>query len=154
MKTFIIALILALIIVLSAVWAAQAKAYTPEDILTEVNKSHSTPLVMNSELSKAAQDKANLLISCGCFAHTVNSKRFFSHIQDYKISYKNAGENLALGFSNVFNLNRAWLNSPSHRANLLGPYTETGIAVAKGMYQGRETTFVVQLFITPLTKQQ
>jgi uncharacterized protein YkwD len=152
MKTFITALILGLIIVLSAVWAAQAQAYTAEDILTAINKSRSTPLVMNPELTRAAQDKANLLISCGCFAHTVNGKRFYSVIQDHRISYLNAGENLALGFGNILDLNTAWLNSPSHRANILGSYTETGIAVAKGMYQGRETIFVVQLFITPLTK--
>ena len=153
MKTFITAVILALIIVLSAAWAAQTQAsYTPEDIFTVVNKNRPKPLIMNSELSRAAQDKANMLISCGCFSHTINGKQFFSVIQDHKISYLNAGENLALGFDNTDDLNTAWMNSPTHRANILFPYTETGIAVAKGMYQGKETIFVVQLFITPLTK--
>jgi uncharacterized protein YkwD len=137
---------------LGLLFPLQVHAYTPEDILTVVNKSRSTPLVMNPELSKAAQDKANLLLACKCFSHTVNDKRFFSHIQDHNIPYWIAGENLALGFSNVFELNQAWLNSPTHRANILAPYTETGIAVSKGMYQGEETTYVVQLFILPLTK--
>jgi uncharacterized protein YkwD len=128
----------------------KAHAYTPDDVLTVINADRATPLVMNPELSKAAQDKANALIACQCFSHTVNGKRFYSAIQDHKLSYWNAGENLAEGFSSVADLNNAWLSSPSHRANILFPYTQTGIAVARGMYKGKETTFVVQLFITPL----
>jgi hypothetical protein len=41
------------------------------------------------------------------------------------------------------------MNSPTHRANILnGNFTEIGIATAKGVYQGRETVFVVQMFGT------
>jgi len=46
-------------------------------------------------------------------------------------------------------LNRAWLDSPSHRANLLNSnYKDVGIAILKGDFQGNETTVVVQLFGT------
>jgi uncharacterized protein YkwD len=141
-----------LLLALGLLFPLHAHAYTPDEILTVVNSDRSTPLVMNTELSRAAQDKANLLVTCSCFAHTINSKPFFSVIQDHNIPYLNAGENLAEGFDRVDDLNAAWMNSPGHRANILSPYTQTGIAIAKGMYQGKETTFVVQLFIRPLTK--
>jgi uncharacterized protein YkwD len=153
MKTFLSALFTAVLIMAGTLWATSAHAYTPEDVLAAVNSDRPTPLTINPELSKAAQDKANQLISCGCFAHTINGKRFYSVIQAHKIEYQSAGENLALGFDNLADLNAAWLNSPSHRANILAPYTETGIAVSKGMYQGKEVTFVIQLFITPLTSR-
>jgi uncharacterized protein YkwD len=131
----------------------KAKAYSPEEVLASVNKHRSTaataPLVMNVELSKAAQDKAHMLISCGCFTHTPNGKRFFTHIEDHKIAYWNAGENLGLGFKDTDDLTKAWLASPTHKANMLGFYTQTGIAVMAGTYQGREAIYVVQLFIIP-----
>ncbi|MFQ5541147.1 MAG: CAP domain-containing protein, partial [Candidatus Paceibacteria bacterium] len=45
---------------------------------------------------------------------------------------------------------RAWMDSPSHRANILNEhFTEIGIATAEGVYQGRQTTFVVQMFGAP-----
>jgi hypothetical protein len=45
---------------------------------------------------------------------------------------------------------QAWMNSPTHRANLLNQhFTEIGIATAVGTYEGHSTTFVVQEFGTP-----
>jgi hypothetical protein len=46
------------------------------------------------------------------------------------------------------------MNSPAHRANIVKPqYTEIGIGVASGIYQGRPATFVVQFFGTPAVAQ-
>jgi hypothetical protein len=61
------------------------------------------------------------------------------------------GENLALGdFGTDEALLTAWMNSPGHRANILNPnYTEIGIAVGKGMYEGRNTWLAVQSFGMP-----
>ena len=71
---------------------------------------------------------------------------------NYQFSY--AGENLAVFFGDSEDVVDAWLNSPSHRANLLNQqFTEIGIAVAEGTYQGQETTFIVQLFGTPAVAQ-
>jgi hypothetical protein len=42
------------------------------------------------------------------------------------------------------------MNSPTHRANILdGHFTEIGIATAQGVYEGRITTFIVEMFGTP-----
>ncbi|KAJ1645714.1 hypothetical protein J3B02_000192 [Coemansia erecta] len=45
--------------------------------------------------------------------------------------YSTAGENLGTGFDDVDSLTTAWMNSPGHRANILGQgYTVCGGAVA------------------------
>jgi hypothetical protein len=70
----------------------------------------------------------------------------------YDFTY--AGENLAVNFGDSIDVNRAWMNSPLHRANILnGHFTEIGIATAEGIYEGRPTIFVVQLFGKPAVKK-
>lgn len=109
-------------------------------------------LTINPVLTEAAQLKANDMAAKGYFAHTspegVDPWHWFDEV-GYEYSY--AGENLAVDFNDSSAVNTAWMNSPTHRANLLDQhYTEIGIATAEGFYQGRPTTFVVQAFGTPL----
>ena len=55
-----------------------------------------------------------------------------------------------MNFEDSRDVSEAWMNSPSHRANIeKGTYTHIGIAVAKGEYKGKEAIFVVQFFATP-----
>ncbi len=62
-----------------------------------------------------------------------------------------AGENLAIDFTESQDVENAWLNSPAHRANILDSrFTEIGIAVKDGIYQGQPTTYVVQMFGKPV----
>lgn len=109
------------------------------------------PLAENSLLQQAAQLKANNMAQDDYFAHTSPSGKdpwYWFEQAGYSFSY--AGENLAVYFSDSDAVNTAWMNSPEHRANLLDPkYTQIGIATAYGLYQGVETTFVVQEFGTP-----
>ena len=42
-----------------------------------------------------------------------------------------AAENVAYGY-NVTSVVDAWMNSPGHRANILGDFTHIGVGVAKG----------------------
>jgi hypothetical protein len=61
--------------------------------------------------------------------------------------YTYAGENLAVNFTDSKDVENAWMASPTHHANLVKPqYTQVGIGVAQGRYQGKEATFVVQFF--------
>jgi len=70
-------------------------------------------------------------------------------------SYKKAGENLAVNFKDSDDVVRAWMNSPTHKANIVKEgYTEIGIGIAEGVYQGKKATFVVQLFAAPQDVQQ
>jgi chromosome segregation ATPase len=63
------------------------------------------------------------------------------------------GENLALGnFLNDQELVQGWMDSPGHRANILHQqYTELGVAVLQGTYQGETTWIAVQHFGKPLS---
>ena len=46
----------------------------------------------------------------------------------------------------------AWMNSPTHRENILNSnYEEIGIGVVEGNLAGVDTTIIVQFFGTPLT---
>jgi uncharacterized protein YkwD len=109
-------------------------------------------LTLSPALTKAAQLKANDMAQKSYFAHVspdgTEPWHWFEEA-GYKFAY--AGENLAIDFSDSDAVNKAWMNSPTHRANILEQnYTEIGIATAEGVYQGRPTTFVVQEFGRPL----
>ncbi len=108
-------------------------------------------LTINPTLVEAAQAKADDMAAKSYFAHKspegLDSWHWF---KEAGYDFQHAGENLAVDFSDSADVERAWMNSPSHRDNILnGKYTEIGIATASGYYQGRPTTFVVQMFGTP-----
>jgi hypothetical protein len=63
--------------------------------------------------------------------------------------FVHAGENLAVYFTDSGEVVNAWMNSPTHRANIVGSqYREIGVGTARGTYDGFETVFVVQMFGT------
>lgn len=108
-------------------------------------------LTINETLVKAAQAKADDMAEKGYFAHTTPDGKEpwdFMHEAGYVFTY--AGENLAVNFGDSEDVVQAWMNSPTHRANILnGKFTEIGIATAVGEYRGQKTVFVVQMFGTP-----
>ena len=108
-------------------------------------------LAVNDKLTAAAQAKANDMATKGYFSHNgPDGREPWVWIRDAGYDYQYAGENLAIQFSDSIAVERAWLASPSHRANLLNEqFSEIGIATAYGTYQGQPTTFVVQMFGTP-----
>lgn len=108
-------------------------------------------LTMDPTLVAVAQAKANDMASKGYFSHIspegLDPWHWFKTI-GYEYSF--AGENLAIDFSDSGAVERAWMNSPTHRDNILNSkFTKIGIATAQGTYQGRTTTFVVQVFAQP-----
>ena len=104
-------------------------------------------------LEVAAQQKADDMAKNGYFAHTSPSgitPWYWFQKAGYKFAY--AGENLAINFSDSKDIINAWMNSPLHRENILNShFTEIGIGIARGMYQGQEAVFVAQLFGEPLS---
>jgi len=109
----------------------------------------------NSKLDQAAQLKAENMAQNNYFDHTSPggiSPWFWFAQAGYK--YKYAGENLAIGFYESEEVYNAWLNSPSHRANITNPnYTEVGTAVLKGFGQNNSVV-VVQEFGSQLPAKQ
>ncbi len=110
-------------------------------------------LAVSPLLERAAKLKAEDMARKGYFAHTSpDGVTPWYWFQEAGYSFDYAGENLAVDFSDSVDVDRAWMNSPGHRANILNNnFTEIGIAMSKGVFEGRETTFVVQMFGRPKT---
>lgn len=121
--------------------------------LTNIDRAQNglSPLLVNITLQDAARRKANDMAQKSYFAHnSPDGKTPWYWFREAGYRFTTAGENLAVQFSDSIDVERAWMNSPGHRANILnGKFTEIGIAAAKGFYQGQETIFVVQLFGKP-----
>src|SRR3989338_8676887 len=127
----------------------------PGVLVQDANESRQTEglgtLTTNPLLEQAAAMKANDMAAKGYFAHTSPEGLTPWHwLKQAGYNYASAGENLAVYFIDSRDVHTAWMNSPGHRANIVnGSYTEIGIATATGIYQGGETTFVVQYFGLP-----
>ena len=109
------------------------------------------PLRPNDTLAAAARLKAAHMAAEGYFAHySPDGTSPWYWFDQVGYRYAHAGENLAVHFTDSAEMVTAWMNSPSHRENIVGPqYTEIGIGTATGTFQGYETVFVVQLFGAP-----
>ncbi len=130
-------------------------AVLPAVVVEKTNKEREgqklAPLVRNTVLDKAAQLKAEDMAKNSYFAHYspagVSPWYWFN---EAGYSYVNAGENLAVHFTDSKEVVEAWMLSPTHRANIVNQnYREIGVGTARGQYEGYETVFVVQLFGTP-----
>jgi len=106
------------------------------------------PLAVSSKLTEAAEKKARDMVNQNYFAHTSPdglSPWYWVTKAGYK--YITAGENLAKDFGESEYVHQAWMNSSSHRANILNKnFRDIGIAVIRGEINGRETTVAVQFF--------
>lgn len=129
---------------------------TVEKIVELVNQERIqnslVPLNMSSELSTAATQKAADMFTKNYWAHiSPTGVSPWQFISSSGYSYIYAGENLAKSFNNSEEVVRAWMNSPTHRANIMKPeYTDIGISVMNGILSGEETTLVVEEFGTPV----
>lgn len=121
----------------------------------ERGKSGLGSLTLNAKLSSAASAKANDMFQNQYWAHVSPAgKEPWAFITASGYSYRVAGENLARDFNHTTDMVVAWMNSPSHKANIMnGRYTEIGLAVMNGQLQGVDTTLVVQMFGSPTTGQ-
>jgi len=110
-------------------------------------------LTYNSSLSEAAAGKARDMFTDQYWSHTSPSgKEPWDFIKSVNYNYKIAGENLARDFDSTPPMMAAWMNSPTHKANIMNPrYRDIGLAVVDGKLKGVETTLVVQMFGTLAT---
>lgn len=128
--------------------------YEATEIITKVNEARDEvglkSLITNTQLTEAAQNRANDMADKRYFSHTnLNNEPFWSEITRSGYQYLYAGENLAIFYKDTDKMVTAWLNSPSHRANIMNQnFTETGIGIARGNLGGFSGWFVVQLFGT------
>jgi uncharacterized protein YkwD len=115
------------------------------EIRTENNLK---PLVSNPLLELAAQKKAEKIIETNTFAHELpNTPKFSEEIFDEGYNYTKVGENLAKGYFDEAETVNAWMESDSHKQNILDPeFTDNGIAITSGLLNAKETLIIVQEF--------
>ncbi|MBT2641649.1 sporulation protein [Bacillus sp. ISL-41] len=95
------------------------------------------PLALDTELSKVAREKSRDMQNKGYFSHTSPTYGSpFDMMKKFGISYRSAGENIAMGQRTPEEVVNAWMNSSGHRANILNSsYTHIGVGhIATGNY--------------------
>ncbi len=137
-----------------------SSAITSDNIVSLTNQTRENlglnSLKVSDKLTQAANDKAQDMVANQYFAH-VSPKGVtpWSWMAQVGYKYRYAGENLAVHFTSAEGVQEGWLASPSHRANIVNQnYTEIGIGVAMGEFEGFPTTFVVQMFGAPTETTQ
>lgn len=99
------------------------------------------PLTMNWELSRVARYKSQDMKDKGYFSHTSPTYGTpFQMMRSFGLSYRTAGENIARGYATPQAVMNGWMNSPSHKANILkASYKQIGVGyVAQGGYWTQE----------------
>lgn len=133
----------------SGIVLSYANDVTPVELVRDTNiervKAGLAPLQLNSKLNASAAAKADDMLKYGYWSHVspAGVQPWFWFMQaSYDYSY--AGENLAKDFDTSAGVTQGWMNSPTHRENLLNiHYTDIGFAVANGTLEGKQTTLVV-----------
>ena len=127
------------------------------DLLTDTNNQRAAEnlgeLQLNDRLSQAAFLKAQDMLANNYWAHTSPSGvapwKWFG---DAGYNYSVAGENLAKNYPTSDATVAAWMNSPSHRENIMNEkYVDIGFAIVDGTLDGRATTLVVAFYGAPVT---
>ena len=118
-----------------------------EQVVALVNEQRAAnglqPLTLSTALSNAARAKSQDMHDNQYFAHespTYGSP--FEMLTSFGISYRTAGENIAMGYATPEAVMDGWMNSSGHRANILNAnYTQIGVGyVADGSYWTQEFT--------------
>ena len=115
-------------------------------------------LTYNDKLATAATQKAQDMLAKNYWAHYgPGGTTPWNFILTAGYKYEFAGENLAKNFLFSSGVIDAWMNSPTHRANILNPeFQEVGVGVVKGAYtengQTIETTMTTEIFARPKSK--
>ena len=128
--------------------------YSPEEFLRLTNEARLSmdrpTLVLNEQLNQAAMAKAQDMVAKGYWDHfrPTDHKAPWAFVHEAGYQYTVAGENLARGYQTPAGITQAWLNSPSHLANILSrKYAEVGYAcIVSFDASGKEVLLTVEMF--------
>ena len=103
--------------------------------LTNVERANNglAPLKAASELMASAQYHSDWMASHNCFDHNCPGEPYWvTRIESAGyVNYQALAENIAAGYGSANDAVQAWMNSPGHRANMLGAdFREAGGAYA------------------------
>jgi hypothetical protein len=116
--------------------------------------------VSGAHASEVTPQKVLELVNESRLSHGLDmfEKQYFSHntpegtepwywIENEGYDYKYAGENLAINFVSAEKQHAAWMESPTHRKNILNAqYQDMGVAAVSGKFENTQTIIVVQFF--------
>lgn len=119
--------------------AADSSSYAAQ-VVTLVNQERAkaglSPLSSHAELANMAMVKAKDMKNNNYFDH--NSPTYgspFDMMKSFGISYRYAGENIAMGQRTPQEVMNAWMNSQGHKANILSSnFTSIGVAYYNGAW--------------------
>lgn len=99
-------------------------------------------LVSPPSLRASSRRKAKDILRCDSISHFACQRPFTYWMKrsGYLGSCWRAAENIAWGTQSdaVSSIFRAWISSPQHRQNILGPYHDLGIGLETGRLDGRD----------------
>lgn len=146
----------------SAIFGGKVLPYATEvsinSLLNETNEERQnnkqSELKLNNRLSQAAQAKAKDMVNRDYWSHnTPEGDAPWVFITQAGYQYQKAGENLAYGFLTSDQVVTGWMNSPTHRANVLDKsYREVGFGFADSpdFDDNGPSTIIVALYGNPL----
>lgn len=153
-----LALYLVILIIINMIFGGLSMTYSAAAVdFTSLYKMHNeerekrnlSELTINPLLINSATEKAKAMLDSNCWSHYCpDGKSPWDFFDDAGYVYVYAGENLAEGFVDNNAVMSAWLDSPTHRDNIVNTkFTEIGIGFAQGDYQGiRNNTIIVVHF--------
>lgn len=107
-------------------------------LVNEIRASYGlNELKINEKLCSVAREKSKNMHDLGYFSHTSPTYGSpFDMMKKFGITYRSAGENIAMGYSTPKAVVDAWMNSEGHRANILNSsFTEIGVGyISSGNY--------------------
>lgn len=104
------------------------------------------PLKLDQNLSAIASTHSQNMAKHRCPVGHQGFEHRFAQIRKLMPSTQQASENVAYGYRNVDEVIQGWIHSPGHRANILGSFRLTGIAIAR---DERGRPYYTQIFSRP-----
>lgn len=109
------------------------------------------PLAPEPRMSSAASKRIDHMHELGYFDHVgPDGLQPFRWVDRAGYRYAEVGENLALGYGSAATVVDGWMRSPGHRANILGRFSDVGIAISDtAPVRGYRAPLVVALYARP-----
>jgi len=113
--------------------------FDPKTACAELVKAHNRlradaklpALAISPKLREAARVHAEDMASHGKMTHKgSDGSSAIDRITAQGYSYRRAGENIAAGHFTIDGLMKGWMDSPPHKRNILGSFSQIGVAYA------------------------
>jgi len=138
-----------------------AQTIDPKEIVEYINlerkKRGAKPLRMSRTLMTAAQMRADIILKYQNFSHQdpYEQVELTTVLPKLNYHFAYASENIGMGGLSGKDFVGGFMNSVSHRENLLNPYlSDTGAAVVTGPYKQYYVNIAVQIFAIPGGKEE